>query len=197
MEGAVTFRRLGPLAIATFSLLLALGAGKDRRAEPKVVTPTTLDCGPVAVYALFQIEGRPTPIETIAAKLPPPRPDGFSMKELRDASSSLGLTLDGVYLGQDVAAIDRPMLVFLKVDRQGHFLVIRPVGHTGTLVQVIDSGQPPRVMDKAELVSSDQWTGVALVPRRTNWTLMTTLGLLATACAAGLGLTLLRSLRRR
>ena len=60
-----------------------------------------------------------------------------------------------------------------------YFLVIRPIGHTGKLVQVIDSDQPTRVMDKADLIASDQWTGLVLVPRRMNWPAVAALGLLA------------------
>ena len=143
------------------------------------------DCGPVALYALFRLEGRPTSIEAIAARLPKPRPESHSMRQLRDASRSLGLILDGAYLGKDTGPIDRPMIVFLKVDREGHFLVIRPVGHTGKLVQVIDANQPTRVMEKAELIASDQWTGLVLAPRRANWPMLASLGLLG---STGLGL---------
>ena len=85
-----------------------------------------------------------------------------------------------------------PLLAFLKVEGKGHFVAIRPVGHTGKLAQVIDSNQAPRVMDRADLVASDQWTGVVLAPRRTDWAVVAGAGILAPACLGGLGLAILR-----
>jgi hypothetical protein len=127
------------------------------------------DCGTLALYSLLQIEGFPASLNVISSQLPPYRPAGYSMNELRIAARSLGLVLDGAFLGRSADPIDRPMLAFLKVDSKGHFLVIRPAGHTGKLVQVIDSNQPPRVMEKVDLVASEQWTGLVLAPRRTSW----------------------------
>ena len=142
-----------------------------------------------------RLEGRSASIDEVAARLPDPRPGGFSLKELRDAASGLGLPLVGISIGKEARAVDRPMLAFLKVDRKGHFVAIRPVGHTGRLVQVIDSNQPPRVMDKADLVESDQWTGVVLAPRRTNWPVVAVAGVLAGS--GGLGIAMFRHWRGR
>ncbi len=117
------------------------------------------------------------------------------MKELREAARSFGLRLDGVFIGKKAELIDRPILVFLKVDRKGHFLVVRPVGHTGKLAQVIDSNQQTRVMEKSDLVASDQWTGLVLAPRRTDWSLALTIAILAPACLGGLFVALIRQKR--
>jgi hypothetical protein len=163
---------------------MALVAALGSWATAAETSSNSGDCGTVALYALLRLEGRPTSLESVAARLPAIRPAGHSMKELRDAARTLGLGLDGAYLGKDDKAIDRPMLAFLKVEGKGHFLVIRPVGHSGKLVQVIDSNQPTRVMDKADLVTSDQWTGLVLATRRTNWPVLAALVLVATA---GLG----------
>ncbi len=119
------------------------------------------------------------------------------MGELRDAASKLGVRLDGLAIGKDVRALDRPLLAFVKVEHEGHFLAIRPVGHTGKLVQVIDANQPTRIMDKVDLVASDQWTGVVLAPRRTNWPVVAVAGVLTPACLGGLGLAMFRHRRKR
>ena len=58
----------------------------------------------------------------------------------------------------------------MKRTQHGHFLVIRPVGHTGKLVQIVDSLQSPEVIDKSVLLASPEWTGLALVPGRISWT---------------------------
>lgn len=127
------------------------------------------DCGTLALYSLLHIEGRPIDLRTLANRLSSPGQDGHSMKALRDTARMSGLELRGVQLKKDPRAIDRPMLVYLKEGGHGHYIVIRPVGHTGTLVQIIDSNRPLEIMDKVDLVASPIWTGLALVPRRANW----------------------------
>ena len=85
--------------------------------------------------------------------------------------------LIGIRLEKSVDAIDRPMLVFLKRGSHGHFVVIRPIGHTGKLVQVIDSARGTEVVDKSDLINSPDWTGLALIPVRTDWQYNLALGL--------------------
>lgn len=100
------------------------------------------------------------------------------MAELREAARACGLTLVGVRLPRSGHAPDRPALVFLEGEDHGHFLVVRPVGHSGKLIQVIDSIGDPVVMDAADLYASNQWTGLALVPVRPNWPLRIAVGLM-------------------
>lgn len=91
------------------------------------------------------------------------------MKDLRDAARACGLKLIGVHLEKNSDAIDRSMLVFSRRGTHGHFVVIRPVGHTGKLVQVIDSARGSELVDKADLVTSPDWTGLALIPSQRGW----------------------------
>ena len=58
------------------------------------------------------------------------------------------------------------MIAFLK---RGHYVLVRPVGHTGKLVQVLNGVEPTRIMDKEVLFASSEWTGLVLAPRRTGW----------------------------
>jgi hypothetical protein len=53
----------------------------------------------------------------------------------------------------------------------GHFIVIRPVGHSGTLVQILDPNRAPYVIEADQLHTLPGWTGIALVPDRPNWPL--------------------------
>ncbi len=46
--------------------------------------------------------------------------------------------------------------------------MIRPVGHTGLLIQMLDGDRTPMVLDVEQLFGSPLWTGFALIPRRTN-----------------------------
>lgn len=171
-----------PVAVVGFGAGQGAGAAGERGA-----TDPAIDCGPAALLALGAVEGRPIDYDRIAARLPRRR-QGHSMKELRDVARSFGLKLEGRYIGKDAGLIDRPMLAFIK-DKGAkieHFLVVRPVGHTSKLVQVIDSIEPPRVMERAELVASYQWTGVVLAPTRTDWAVVGGSGLLALAGLLGL-----------
>ena len=100
------------------------------------------------------------------------------MAELRDAARSFGLTLTGVKFSQSSRAPDRPALVFLKQDDHGHFLIVRPVGHSGKLIQIIDSVGDPIVVDAVNLYASPQWTGLVLIPVRPHWPLRVAFGML-------------------
>jgi len=137
----------------------------DVAKAPREASP---DCGTSALSDLLQLEGRPVSLAGLTSRLPTRRPDGFSFAELRQAASSCGLALDGVLLNKDDAAIDRPMILFVKRPPHDHYLVVRPVGHTGKLVQIIDMAEEPIVVDKSLLINSSIWTGLALVPRRTR-----------------------------
>ncbi len=169
-----------PSRIATTALLFLFASyqafgcqAEENRARSEVVS---YDCGTIAVHTMLALEGRAMPIDTLRAHLPAPGPKGHSMAELRDAARACGLTLAGVELSRSNHAPDRPALVFLKQGDHGHFLVVRRVGHSGKLIQVIDSTGDPVVMDAVDLYASSQWTGLALIPARPNWPLRIALG---------------------
>jgi hypothetical protein len=89
----------------------------------------------------------------------------YTLGELRAAAERAGFPLDGIRLRRDRAP-QRASLVYLHNGRFGHFNVIRPVGHSGTLVQVLDGDKHARVVDFPTLYSRAEWTGLALVPSR-------------------------------
>jgi len=132
--------------------------------------PQTYDCGTLSLYHLLQLEGRPTSLEAVERCL---RQTGserqFSLAQLRDAARAFGLRLRGVTLSASDRAPDQAAIVYVDWQPHGHFLLVRPVGHTGTLVQVIDSTRAPYVIDAAGLYASPEWTGLALIPHRPNW----------------------------
>lgn len=187
------------LALLLVTFAAGIGVGRIAGAAgERVVADPAIDCGPAALLALGAVEGREIDFDKLAARLPQRR-EGHSMKELRDVARSFGLKLEGLYVGKHASLIDRPMLAFIK-DKGAkieHFLVVRPVGHTGSLVQLIDSNGPPRVIEKVDLVSSYQWTGVVLAPTRTNWAIVEWSGLLAASAMLSLGLSIARRARRR
>jgi hypothetical protein len=128
----------------------------------------TYDCGTLALYTLLSLEGRPADLRALERALPPPNRQGFSLADLRRAAGVSGLSVRGVKLRSD-QPLERPALAFVKRGQHGHYLVIRPVGHTGKLVQTIDPSGEVDVIEAADLCSRPEWTGLALVPDRPNW----------------------------
>jgi hypothetical protein len=149
----------GRLAAVVFLTLLVGPVAADED-EPHA----SIDCGPSALYNLSRLVGQPLGLDEIRSHLPMSRSGNFSMEELSRSALACGLRLRGVLLAKgEERAIDRPMLVFLNRGEHGHFLVVRPVGTSGKLVQVVDSANPPTVMDKSTLLAAKSWTGLALI----------------------------------
>jgi Peptidase C39 family len=178
--------RLG-LFTSLVCVLFPLGAA-TRGDDGQAATGDAADCGTMALGTLLLLEGRQTEPAVLLANLRPSSAAGPSLQELRDAAAACGLTLRGVILNKDERAVDRPMIVFLKRPGHGHFCVVRPVGHTGKLAQVIDPNMPPYVTDKHVMFAAPEWTWIALIPdRRPAWGLRITWGLIGGAASASLG----------
>jgi hypothetical protein len=175
METRLTGGRLMRRELAYITLIAAIWSRPGLGEEAPDRTAALYDCGTQALYTLLQLEGRPTDLRRLESHLPVPTPRGYSMGQLRDAAGFCGLELIGVRLRGGARAPDRPALAFLKRGPHGHFVVIRPVGHTGKLVQVIDPSGPIDVTDAANLYASREWTGLALIPARPNWSVRATL----------------------
>ena len=137
----------------------ALAAGPSPSKDSR-----TPDCGVNALSILLRLDGRPATLDRITSALPERHPSGYSMAELSDAAKRLGLRLEGVRLTKAETPLDRPAIAFLNDARGGHFAVLRPVGTTGTLVQVIDPPHPPWITDYDRILAARPWTGKVLVP---------------------------------
>ncbi len=152
----------GTSRLAALALVLAFSTGPGVAATDDEDLLTAVDCGPSALYTLSRLIGRPLGLEEIRSHLPSARRGNFSMEELNQSALACGLRLQGVLLAKgEGQAIDRPMLVFLNRGEHGHFIVIRPIGTTGKLVQVIDPASSPAIIDKPTLLAAKSWTGLA------------------------------------
>lgn len=147
-----------------WALIAILAIPATIRAD-EAQAPTKFDCGVNALFILLQLEGRPVDLDRVESALPRRHPDGYSMEELLAAGRSMGLSLEGVRFAKGDAALDRPAIAFVKDARGGHFTVLRPVGTTGTMVQVIDPPHVPWITDYDRLFESRTWTGRILIPR--------------------------------
>ena len=127
------------------------------------------DCGTIALYTFLRLNGMPTKLSTLETRLSSPHPEGYSMLELRNAARSCGLNCDGVRMPKNDRQPASAILAFLRLGGHGHFVVVRPIGHTGKLVQVLNLNRSPEVLDAIDLYSSPEWTGLALIPSRPNW----------------------------
>ena len=163
MDNGMTTGRMGCYPVWLCLALLLAQAANPRavRADDTI----DYDCGVNALFILLRLAGRPVTLDRLTSVLPPRPRDGYSMAELAAASSSLGLGLEGVEFRRGDEALGHPAIVFLKSAKGGHFAVLRPVGTTGTMVQVIDPPNVPWIADYDLPFSVKSWTGRVLVPR--------------------------------
>jgi Peptidase C39 family len=150
------------------AVLMLSGAVQERELVPSSAddeTPSgSIACGPASLAAWFRLEGHTVTLDEINSSLP--SKGKHSLAELRDTARRFGFSLRGERIGLDNWPLDRPALTHLNRNGAGHFVVVRPVGHTGKLVQVLDHVSDVQVVDASKLLSSSEWTGAALVPFR-------------------------------
>ena len=176
-----------PLA-ATIALACGLAGplhGDEVAPAPPTAREADQDCGVRSLCLLLGLEGRTFEPKEVVRSLPKRDPAGYSMKQLRDEAARRGVPLRGVKLrpGQRPAG---PSIVFLGDGGHGHYVVVRPIGHTGKLVQVLDPNDAPIVLDAELLDRLPRWTGLALVPDPPRWPLRIGAALVA-AGVPGLG----------
>jgi Peptidase C39 family len=152
-----------------------------------------LNCGSLALLVMARLEGVAARPAALLSALPVSHRDGYSMREIQNAGRVHGLNLAGVRLPKG-GRVDRPVLMFLQRENHGHYVIVRPVGHTGKLVQLIDPTRESSVVDLDSLYASSQWTGRALAPYRSSWTDGRAIGLVALLAAPLVFLSVRRSL---
>lgn len=127
------------------------------------------DCGVNSLYSLLRLTSVEVDLSALRRALPAPQANGLSMAEIQAASRRFGVPLRGKRIGPESIPIDRPMIVLLKFrESPGHFVVLEPVGSLGKRVMVLDFPRPPRIIDYADLMNGEDWTGLALAPV-TTW----------------------------
>jgi ABC-type bacteriocin/lantibiotic exporter with double-glycine peptidase domain len=124
------------------------------------------DCGARALFLLLRELGRDISLKDVVRILPAHRLSGSSMLELANASNRLGVPLEGITLQRNNKPLRASAIAFIESPPVGHFVYLRPVGFTGTLVQIIDPPRIPRIMDYNQLMSRKYWTGRILIPAK-------------------------------
>jgi hypothetical protein len=158
------------LSLLSAWIILGLIQGHaEASADPNARSEQANDCGVRALYLLADLEGSRYTLSEIQNALGEIPARGFSMEDLRDAALRLGLKLEGAKLRDDIRSIDRPMIVLARRGEHYHYVVVRPVGSTGRLAQILDSAWNPEILPIEEMLASSDWTGLALIPERPNW----------------------------
>jgi hypothetical protein len=133
--------------------------------EERDATRRINDCGVNSLYLLLRRHSATVDLSDLRRSLPSTEAHGLSMAEIQAASGRHGVPLRGKRIGPGDVPIDRPVIVLLKSSgSQGHFVVLEPVGVLGKKVMVLDFPRPAQIVDYADLMKGDDWTGLALAP---------------------------------
>lgn len=118
------------------------------------------------MYIFLKISKYEYSLDTVKNSLPANSPDGYSMQDLCVTGNKLGLDLAGVKITDDAFVFEEPSIVLLKGGKNGYYVVVRPIGRSGKLIQIIDPAGSIEVVEWRALRKSSYWTGLALMPRR-------------------------------
>jgi len=112
------------------------------------------DCGMNSLYMLLNLSSTHANLEDLHGILPPRREDGYSLLELQGAAGRYGLNLWGGRLTRDNVPLDRPVIAHFGAaqERLGHYVVLVPVGETGTMVQMIDPPYHSKMIDYTSII---------------------------------------------
>ena len=160
------------VAVVLFSQILTstvISMDDDARLRRSMPDGVAMSCGATSVFYLLRLEGRVVDAATLNTELGQEHTTSQSLGNLRDVALNHGVRLVGVTFTQPNVGFDRPTIVFLNRPPHGHFITLNPVGHSGKLIQVLDGLKKPSVLDIELLMSSPEWTGIALIPERPNW----------------------------
>jgi hypothetical protein len=174
-------RRLTLLLLS--ALLIPTATAITGRAESVYNPP---DCGTNALFLLMKLEGVAVGLNEIQSALPPPHEFGYSMLELQSAGQRCGLNLVGRTFGPAGVPLSGPVIAYRPGHKpaSGHFVVLRPVGSSNTVVQVIDPPYAPRVIDYPALFGGTARPVMILRPttRFERWAPLAWVLLLAVPC---------------
>jgi len=129
---------------------------------PALHTDQSFNCGTNSLYLLLRLSNRHTSIAELERVLPDSSQGYYSMYELKSAARASGLRLRGVRLDENDLPPDRPGIAYLNNRGKGHFIVVKPVGNTGRMVQIIEPPYAPTVTDYDRLMNRNDWTGILL-----------------------------------
>jgi hypothetical protein len=142
-------------------------------------------CAVEALYLYLQTVSREVPLRKLASEFSPPNRGGHSMYEIARVARRHGVGLTGIALKGRSRTLREPMIAYLKRSDHSHFVVLRPIGTSGELVQVLDPSGGIRSVDYDAFQKIAGWTGMVLVRtkpslflRATPWLISSVVGVL-------------------
>lgn len=147
------------LIILTLHLTFAV-SGEVQAQDIKFQPP---DCGLNSLFILLELNGKHADLQRIRQQLPPKSKEGYSFLELSNAANALGYKLKGVSLGENERMPRDPAIVFLSDRRAGHFVVVKPVDGSDSLIRIYDAPSPIRIVNADVLQADSHWTGRILL----------------------------------
>ncbi len=161
----MTHRRISILVPLMTALVLGLAPTPLLSDEEREASRLINDCGVNSLYLLLRLRSAETNLSELRRALPDTEAHGLSMAEIQATSGRYGVPLRGKRIGPGDVPIDRPTIALLKSGGgPGHYVVLEPVGVLGKRVMVLDFPRPAQVVDYADLMKGDAWTGLALAP---------------------------------
>lgn len=132
------------------------GAGED------------VSCGIAALYGLCQLEEVGVSVAELKAAARDAGAAELAFTDLIRLAAERGLPLTAVHLGNRRRLPDRHFIAHLQAPgtgRNGHFILLRPVGRNGRQYQVIDPPGFPRLVAETEFAAQYPFTGWILQRR--------------------------------
>jgi len=156
--------------------------------------PPEPSCGAMCILVLARLQESTVDLPAIQAELGPPSFAGHSIKQMASALEALGMPCSAVSVLPSDWPIQGMGIFHTQNGERGHYVVVRPVGHSGQLAQVLDPTGSVLVEDYEALAQAPGWTGSCLLihsPRTKHG--LTAVTTVATAC----GFLAIRRLARR
>ena len=172
MIDAIKLRSILLATVAVAASCPTTSGADAERVDPSIATVEEIDpyaCGPLALTILLRLEGSDVGLDRIDSDLGEPSRQGHSLAELARAADRLGYPLGGIRIAPGDGPIRHPALAHLMRDGQGHFVVVRPLAGSDSLVQVIDPAVGSSITSLDILIANPGWTGVALARDRSRW----------------------------
>ncbi len=124
-----------------------------------------LDCGTMTLSVLLNLSGRRASFDEVSNSLSSASDHGHSLLDLQEVATRFGLHTTGYQWQDHRSRPNKPCISLVRnFDGSGHFILLNPVGRSGTLVQIVDPPLHPRIVDFADLAEYYDWTGEILMP---------------------------------
>lgn len=136
------------IIINTIVICLCMIAMAVMPSQAKEIPFQPPDCGLNALFILLELNGHHVVLSKLREELPPQTSKGYSFQDLKNAAARLGYDLQGISLHTSSNLPRVPAIVFLSDQKNGHFIVTKPIENSKTLIQVFDAPSQPRIVNE-------------------------------------------------